>query len=72
MNRSSYESWKESEKMRLEEVATETVRHRLQTYEKPDIDPATERDLRAYVLAAGYQYNPFLVGVHGFNRINVN
>ena len=49
MNRQDYESWKDSGKKRLDEVATDAVATRLAEYEKPDIDPEIEKDINKYV-----------------------
>lgn len=49
MNRSSYESWKESGKKRLEESAMDMANQRLSSYEKPSIDPDIEKALSLYV-----------------------
>ncbi len=49
MNRSSYESWTESGKKRLEEKAQAMVNQRLSSYKRPSIEPEVERALSLYV-----------------------
>lgn len=48
-NRSGYAGWKENGGNRIEHRAKEAIVNRLAAYEKPDIDPQIERDLRAYI-----------------------
>ena len=47
--RQSYDSWKGSGRKRLDQEATEVLARRLEGYEKPDMDPAIERDLAKFV-----------------------
>jgi len=49
MNRQSYMVWHDGGAKRADEQASEVVTHRLAAYQKPDIDPGTEKDLRAFV-----------------------
>lgn len=49
MAREDYPTWKTSGKKRLDQKATDLLAKRLATYEKPDIEPDMERDLRQYV-----------------------
>jgi trimethylamine--corrinoid protein Co-methyltransferase len=49
MNRHDYEMWKNSGKKWLHETAAELVTRRLESYEKPEIDPELEQDLLKYI-----------------------
>ena len=49
MNRQSYMVWHDAGAKRADEQASEVVANRLAAYQKPDIDPGTEKDLRAFV-----------------------
>jgi trimethylamine--corrinoid protein Co-methyltransferase len=49
MNRQSYMGWLGAGGKRVDEQASEVVTKRLAAYEKPDIDPGIEKDLRAFV-----------------------
>jgi trimethylamine--corrinoid protein Co-methyltransferase len=48
-NRHGYAGWQENGGKRIEHKATELINDRLAAYEKPDIDPQIEKDLRAYI-----------------------
>jgi trimethylamine--corrinoid protein Co-methyltransferase len=47
--RGSYDHWKTNGKKKAHEKAGEALVKRLEAYKKPDIDPAIEKDLRAFV-----------------------
>jgi trimethylamine--corrinoid protein Co-methyltransferase len=47
--RQTYENWAEAGMLRAEQRAAKMVQERLASYQKPDIDPQTERALRDYV-----------------------
>jgi trimethylamine--corrinoid protein Co-methyltransferase len=47
--RQSYDSWKGTGRKRLDQEASEVLARRLDGYEKPDMDPAIERDLARFV-----------------------
>jgi trimethylamine--corrinoid protein Co-methyltransferase len=49
MVRSNYDSWSKGGKKKTHELADQKVSQRLAKYEKPDIDPAIELELTAYV-----------------------
>lgn len=49
VKRQSYDAWKGSGRKRLDQEATELLAQRLESYEKPDMDPAIERDLAKFV-----------------------
>ena len=49
MCRQNYESWVKDGAKKIDQTAAEKVNQRLATYEKPDIDPAIEKDLTDYV-----------------------
>ena len=51
IKRQSYDSWKNTGKKRLDQEASEALARRLEAYQKPDIDPAIERDLVKFVEA---------------------
>ncbi len=51
IKRQSYDSWKGTGKKRLDQEAAGVLAQRLDSYEKPDIDPAIERDLAEFVAA---------------------
>jgi trimethylamine--corrinoid protein Co-methyltransferase len=51
IKRQSYDSWKGTGKKRLDQEAAGVLAQRLDSYEKPDIDPAIERDLAKFVAA---------------------
>lgn len=46
--RSPYETWEAKDMGNVPARAARTVQERLESYTKPDIDPAIEKDLRAY------------------------
>ena len=48
-NRNGYAGWQENGASRIEQRATNILKDRLEAYEKPDIDPQIEKDLRAYI-----------------------
>ncbi|MCG8616203.1 MAG: trimethylamine methyltransferase family protein [Desulfobacterales bacterium] len=47
--RSTFEDWEANRNGDITARAADTVNKRLETYEKPDMDPAVEKDLNAYV-----------------------
>lgn len=47
--RGSYDAWKAQGKKRVHEKAHDALAKRLDAYERPDIDPALEKDLKAFV-----------------------
>jgi trimethylamine--corrinoid protein Co-methyltransferase len=47
--RQTYEYWAEAGMLRADQRASAVVRERLESYQKPDIDPQTERALQKYV-----------------------
>ena len=47
--RGSYVKWKEKGKRQIWQTAEITLKERLESYRRPDIDPGIERDLRAFV-----------------------
>ena len=49
LNRQNYAGWKAAGSKRIDQVATESLSHRLAAYEKPPIDPDVETALAAYV-----------------------
>jgi trimethylamine--corrinoid protein Co-methyltransferase len=49
MARTNYDSWAASGRKKIHELADDKVSRRLAKYEKPDIDPAIELELTAYV-----------------------
>jgi len=49
IKRQSYDAWRESGGNRLDQRATRLLHERLESYEKPDIDPGIERDLARFV-----------------------
>jgi trimethylamine---corrinoid protein Co-methyltransferase len=49
IKRQSYGMWNEAGRKRLDQEATEVLARRLDGYEKPDMDPAIERDLARFV-----------------------
>ncbi|MFV0437451.1 MAG: trimethylamine methyltransferase family protein [Desulfopila sp.] len=49
MSRKNYDSWEAGGKKKIQDVAGEKLSQRLAKYEKPDIDPTTEKELAAYV-----------------------
>ena len=49
VNRTGYAGWQENGSMRMDQKATDVLKDRLEAYEKPDIDPQIEKDLRAYI-----------------------
>ncbi len=49
IKRQSYGTWNEAGRKRLDQEATEVLVRRLDGYEKPDMDPAIERDLAKFV-----------------------
>jgi trimethylamine--corrinoid protein Co-methyltransferase len=48
-NRQGYAGWQENGGTRIEHRAKDALEDRLTAYEKPDIDPQIEKDLRAYI-----------------------
>lgn len=48
-NRNGYAAWQENGASRIEHRAADILNQRLAVYEKPDIDPQIEKDLRAYI-----------------------
>ena len=48
-NRNGYAGWQENGASRIEHRAADILKERLEAYEKPDIDPQIEKDLRAYL-----------------------
>ncbi len=50
-NRLNFEGWQQAGSLDAEKRATQILEQRLAHYQKPDIDPAAERDLVAYVTA---------------------
>jgi len=51
MGRMNYDAWSKAGKKRIDQVAEDRVSQRLAAYERPDIDPAIEKELTAYVAA---------------------
>ena len=49
IRRQSYGTWNDEGRKRLDQEATEVLARRLDEYEKPDMDPAIERDLAKFV-----------------------
>jgi len=49
VNRTGYAGWQENGGRRMDQKATDVLNDRLAAYEKPDIDPQIEKDLRAYI-----------------------
>ncbi|MCB2147719.1 MAG: trimethylamine methyltransferase family protein [Deltaproteobacteria bacterium] len=49
LNRQNYAAWKAAGSKRIDQVATESLSHRLAAYEKPPIDPDVEMALAAFV-----------------------
>lgn len=49
IKRQSYDSWKNTGKKRLDQEASDALVKRLDAYEKPDLDPSIEKDLKSYV-----------------------
>jgi trimethylamine---corrinoid protein Co-methyltransferase len=49
MVRTNYDSWSASGKKKIDEIANDKLSQRLAKYEKPDIDPAIEKQLTEYV-----------------------
>jgi trimethylamine--corrinoid protein Co-methyltransferase len=49
IKRESYDAWKGAGRKRLDQRASELLTQRLESYEKPDMDPALERDLKRFV-----------------------
>ncbi len=49
MKRESYDAWKGTGRKRLDQRASELLTQRLAGYEKPDMDPTLERDLKRFV-----------------------
>jgi trimethylamine--corrinoid protein Co-methyltransferase len=47
--RQTYECWAEAGMLRADQRASAVVQERLESYQKPDIDPQIERALRRYV-----------------------
>ena len=47
--RQTYDDWVEKGMLRADQRATKLMQERLESYHKPDLDPATERALFAYV-----------------------
>jgi len=47
--RQTYDDWVEQGMLRADQRATKLMQERLESYHKPDLDPATERALFAYV-----------------------
>lgn len=48
-NRNGYAAWQENGASRIEHRAADILNQRLAVYEKPDIDPQIEKDLRTYI-----------------------
>jgi trimethylamine--corrinoid protein Co-methyltransferase len=51
IKRRSYDSWKDTGRKRLDQEAAKVLAQRLDSYEKPDMDPAIERDLANFMAA---------------------
>lgn len=51
MSRMNYDAWSKAGRKRIDQVAEDKVSQRLASYERPDIDPAIEKELTAYVAA---------------------
>jgi trimethylamine--corrinoid protein Co-methyltransferase len=51
LNRHNYEQWQAEGARSLQQAAHDALRERLASYEKPDIDPAIEKDLQKYIAA---------------------
>lgn len=49
MARTNYDSWSAGGKKKIEDLAGDKLSQRLAKYEKPDIDPAIEKELTEYV-----------------------
>ena len=49
MFRDNYESWVSKGKNRLDEIAHNSLKKKLEDYEKPDIGKSLERDLKKYI-----------------------
>jgi trimethylamine--corrinoid protein Co-methyltransferase len=49
MNRLSYDSWQSSDDTDIAARAYRIAQKRLEAYEKPDMDPAIQRDLQNFV-----------------------
>ena len=49
VNRKNYAGWRDEGRKSLHETASEMVKERLASYEKPDIDPEIEADLSEFV-----------------------
>jgi trimethylamine--corrinoid protein Co-methyltransferase len=49
VNRTGYAGWQENGGRRMDQKATDVLNDRLAAYEKPDIDPQIEKDLRTYI-----------------------
>ena len=49
LNRQNYAGWKAAGSKRIDQVAAESLSHRLAAYEKPPIDPDVETALKAYI-----------------------
>jgi trimethylamine--corrinoid protein Co-methyltransferase len=49
MNRNDFAEWKDAGKKRLDETVTGKLAERIANYNKPDMDPAIERDLGQFI-----------------------
>ena len=49
LNRQNYAAWKSAGSKRIDQVATESLSHRLADYEKPPIDPDVETALSVFI-----------------------
>jgi trimethylamine--corrinoid protein Co-methyltransferase len=47
--RQTYDNWVEKGMLRADQRATKLMQERLESYNKPDLNPETERALRDYV-----------------------
>jgi trimethylamine--corrinoid protein Co-methyltransferase len=57
-NRKDYSRWQKSGAMRVEDQAYKALGPRLESYEKPPIDPGLEHALTAYVTARKFNHQP--------------
>ena len=48
-NRMGYDEWSAGGRLSTAQRATRLLAERLESYQRPDLDPAVERDLRRYV-----------------------
>jgi trimethylamine--corrinoid protein Co-methyltransferase len=55
MKRDDFATWKDAGKKRLDETVTGKLAERISGYEKPDMDPAIERDLRQFIKSRNKQ-----------------